>query len=86
MIFSRKNKDMRYVKIHPGTTKVKTQELVSGAQKMEQPNRQLEQHGQAHGRQGTSGPNDRRPPSTQTAHAQQRMKTRSTSVVEGGGK
>ena len=85
-IFARKNRDMRYVKIHPGTTKAKTQELVSGAQKMEQPNRQLEQHGQAHGRQGTSGPNDRRPPSTQTAHAQQRMKTRSTSVVEGGGK
>ena len=85
-IFARKNKDMKYVKIQAGMSKTITEELVNGAQKIEQPIRQTGQQEQTPVRQGTSGSHDSRPPTTQTVHAQQRMKTRSASVVEGGGK
>ena len=92
VIFARKHKEMKYVKIQPGTSKDKVRELVNEAQKMDQPIRQLGQDGQTHprqtqGRQGANGLKDQEFPPLQTANAQQqRMKTRSTSVVEGSGK
>lgn len=92
VIFARKNKEMKYVKIQPGTSKAKVREQVNGAQKMDQSIRQAGQDSQSYfrqtlGRQGADGPRDRQPPLPQTANAhQQRMKTRSTSVVDGSSK
>ena len=48
VMFARKHKEMKYVKIKSGTNKTKVTDLVNGAQRMDQPIRQLGQDGQTH--------------------------------------
>ena len=92
VIFARKNREMKYVRIEPNSTKVMTQELVNGAQRQEQPVRQpgpSTSAGQSypplsHKKQE---PKDRtkepRPSFAQTTKTHpQRMSTRSTSGLD----
>ena len=93
VIFARKNREMKNVRIEPNSTKAMTQELVNGAQKQEQP---LRQPGPSTSADQSypplpnkkQEPKDRtkeaRPPFAQATKAHpQRMSTRSTSGLDG---
>ena len=91
IIFARKNREMRYVKIEPDSTKAMTLELVNGAQRQEQFARQSGPPGQSHSHQPQRKQETKersrevRPSSAQPIRnpAQpQRMTTRSTSGLE----
>lgn len=89
VIFARKNRDMKYVKIEPGTNKAKSEELISKAGKADHTVPQASGGTISHpkpaqsGQQTSDGTKTTKPaPSAQTASTQQqRRHTRSTSAV-----
>lgn len=91
IIFARKNKEMRYVKIEPGSTKAMTLELVTGAQRQDQYIRQSGPPGQAYPhlperkqetKERSGEVRQEMAQSTRNPPQPQRMTTRSTSGME----